>query len=59
MVKFIKTRGVDLKQRFGFGLGIIAIGLVGSEGRKSSESGMGGAHRKHMGHHRIDVSPVE
>ena len=48
-----------LEQRFGFGLGIIARGLVGSKSRKRFESGMGPTHSTGMGHHRIDVTPVE
>ncbi len=48
-----------LKQRFGFSLGIISRGLVGSKSRKRFESGMGPTHCLGMGHHRIDVTPVE
>ncbi len=48
-----------LKQRFGFGLGIIARGFVDSESRERFQSGMGPTHRTGMGHHRIDVTSVE
>ncbi len=53
------SRLPPLKQRFGFSLVIIARGFFGSESRKRFESGMGVAHGKHMGHHRMDINPVE
>ncbi len=48
-----------LEQRFGFSLGIISRGFVGSESRERFQSGMGPTHRTGMGHHQIDATPVE